>query len=72
MQLEGEDGDTPQLEEGEIAMAAEKIKVAADPRRAELTKIARDHKDLVVQVIRAWLKEEKQRLKLELVAKQGS
>jgi flagellar M-ring protein FliF len=66
MQLEGEGRDAPQLEDGEVIMAAEKIKVVADPRRAELTKIAREHKDLVVQVIRSWLKEEKLRIKSEM------
>jgi flagellar M-ring protein FliF len=71
-QLQGEAGEALQLEEGAIPMTAEKIKVAADPRRDELMRIARDHKDLVVQVIRAWLKEEKQRAKAEISAEQES
>lgn len=58
----------PQLEEG--GMSVEKIKVAADPRRDELMMIARDHKELVVQVIRGWLKEEKLRLRAEMNARQ--
>jgi flagellar biosynthesis/type III secretory pathway M-ring protein FliF/YscJ len=50
-------------------MAVEKIKVAADPRREELTRIAREHKDLVVQVMRNWLNEERQRLRDEMGGK---
>lgn len=71
-QFEGAEGSALPLEEGEIAMASERIKVVDDPRRVELTKIAHDHKDLVVQVIRSWLKEDKLRLKAELGARQDN
>jgi flagellar M-ring protein FliF len=55
-----------QIEGENLAMAVEKITIVADPRREELAQISRDHKDLVVQIIRLWLKEEKQRRKAEL------
>jgi flagellar biosynthesis/type III secretory pathway M-ring protein FliF/YscJ len=69
--LEGGTDDAVQLEEGSVGLTGDKIKVAADPRRDELRKIAREHKNLVVQVIRGWLKEEKRRLNTEMGAKQG-
>jgi flagellar biosynthesis/type III secretory pathway M-ring protein FliF/YscJ len=50
----------------EVSDAFEKITVAADPRREELVQISRDNKDLVVQIIRLWLKEEKLRVKAEM------
>jgi len=59
-QLEG------QPEEGASGMPVEKIKVAADPRREELIQITRTHKELVVQVIRGWLNEERQRIREEM------
>jgi hypothetical protein len=52
-------------------MPVERIKVAADPRREELMRISHAHKELVVQLIRDWLKEEKQRLREEMNAKQS-
>ncbi len=61
--------ETPPSAEGAPVMEIEKIKVSADPRRGELMKIAREHKELVVQVIRGWLKEEKQRLRAEANAR---
>lgn len=63
------EGETPLSAEGAPVMEREKIKVSADPRRGELMKIAREHKELVVQVIRGWLKEEKQRLQAEANAR---
>lgn len=67
--LEGRFDDAAQFEEGPAGMTMEKIKVTADPRREELRKIAHDHKELVVQVIRGWLKEERQRLRAEVGVK---
>jgi flagellar M-ring protein FliF len=49
-----------------LSDAFEKITIAADPRREELVKLAHDNKDLVVQIIRVWLKEEKLRVKAEV------
>jgi flagellar M-ring protein FliF len=67
--LEGQLGAPAQFTERSMGMTVEKIKVEADPRREELTRIARDHKDLVVQVIRNWLNEERQRLRDEMGGK---
>lgn len=67
--LEGRFGSAAQFEKGPAGMTMEKIKVTADPRREELKKIAHDHKELVVQVIRGWLKEERQRLRAEVGVK---
>jgi len=69
--LEGELGAAAQLEEGMMRATVEKIKVVADPRREELIRIARDHKELVVQIIRNWLNEERQRLRDEIGGKPG-
>jgi len=55
--------------EGTTDIPVEKIKVAADPRREELIQITRAHKELVVQVIRGWLNEERQRLREEMGGK---
>ncbi len=61
--------EAPRLEVGAPVTPVERIKVAADPRREELMRLAHAHKDLVVQIIRDWLKEEKQRLKAEMNAR---
>lgn len=68
--LEGQLGASTPFAEGPVGMTVEKIKVEADPRREELARITRDHKDLVVQVIRNWLNEERQRLRDEMGGKQ--
>ncbi len=65
----GAQEETFQLEEGAPAVSVEKIKVLSDPRREELMKIAGAHRDLIVQILRDWLKEEKQRLKAEMSPK---
>jgi flagellar biosynthesis/type III secretory pathway M-ring protein FliF/YscJ len=67
--VEGTPEGAQLLGEKTITMAAEQITVADDPRRQELMKIAGEHKELVVQIIRSWLKEEKQRLKGEMGAR---
>jgi hypothetical protein len=64
-------GEALQLAAGATAIPVERIKVAADPRREELMRISHAHKELVVQLIRDWLKEEKQRLRAEMNAKQS-
>jgi flagellar M-ring protein FliF len=58
-----------QLTEGGPAVAVEKIKVLSDPRREELVKIAAAHKELMVQIVRDWLNEEKLRIKAARTAK---
>lgn len=70
-QLEGQFDVPGQFKEGSVGMAVEKIRIEADPRREELTRITRDHKDLVVQVIRGWLNEERQRIREEMISRQG-
>lgn len=67
--FESVEGGALPLEEGGVVMPSEKIKVVDDPRRVELARIAHDHKDLVVQIIRSWLKEEKVRMKAEMGAR---
>ena len=42
----------------EMAAAAQKIIVSADPRKEQLSQIARDYHDAAVRIIRMWLQEE--------------
>lgn len=52
----------------DLSGAVGKIVVVTDPRRAQLAQIARDYKEVTVQIIRMWLKEgRKKRLKTEEV-----
>lgn len=69
-QLEEPTAAPTQFTEGAAGMTIEKIKIEADPRREELMRIALDHKDLVVQIIRGWLNEERRRLREEMNSKQ--
>jgi hypothetical protein len=41
-----------------MAMAAQKIVLSEDPRKEQLSQIARDYHDATVRIIRAWLQEE--------------
>jgi flagellar biosynthesis/type III secretory pathway M-ring protein FliF/YscJ len=66
-----EQGQLEGQTEGSTSMTVGKIKVADDPRREELIRIAQDHKELVVQIIRSWLNEERQRLREEMGGKQS-
>jgi hypothetical protein len=42
----------------EVAEAAQKIVVSADPRKEQLSQIARDYHDATVRIIRMWLQED--------------
>jgi flagellar M-ring protein FliF len=42
----------------QMTAAAEKIIVAADPRKEQLTQIAKDYHDATVRILRMWLQEE--------------
>lgn len=42
----------------QVAVAAQKIVVAEDPRKEQLTQIARDYHDATVRIIRMWLQED--------------
>ena len=42
----------------EVAVAAQKIVVFDDPRKEQLSQIARDYHDASVRVIRMWLQED--------------
>ncbi len=44
----------PEIQE-EVAVAAQKIVVSDDPRKEQLTQIARDYHDATVRIIRTWL-----------------
>lgn len=41
----------------DLSGTVEKVVVVSDPRREQLAQIARDHKEVTVQIIRMWLKE---------------
>jgi flagellar M-ring protein FliF len=49
---------TSQAVREEMAMAAQKIVLSEDPRKEQLSQIARDYHDATVRIIRAWLQEE--------------
>ena len=70
LQTETERGQLEGQAEGAVGII-DKIKIADDPRREELVRIASDHKELVVQVIRGWLNEDRQRLREEMRGKQS-
>jgi hypothetical protein len=42
----------------EMAAAAQKIVVSEDPRKEQLSQIARDYHEASVRIIRMWLQEE--------------
>jgi hypothetical protein len=42
----------------EVAAVAQKIVVAQDPRKEQLSQIARDYHDATVHIVRTWLQEE--------------
>jgi flagellar biosynthesis/type III secretory pathway M-ring protein FliF/YscJ len=46
-----------QLQE-EVAVVAQKIVVSEDPRKEQLTQIARDYHDATARIIRMWLQED--------------
>ncbi len=43
--------------EKDISGAVEKITITSDPRQEQLVQIARDYKDVTVQILRMWLRE---------------
>jgi hypothetical protein len=42
----------------EVAVVAQKIVVSEDPRKEQLTQIARDYHDATALIIRMWLQDE--------------
>jgi hypothetical protein len=49
---------TVQAVQEEMAAAGQKIVVSEDPRKEQLSQIARDYHDASVRIIRMWLQEE--------------
>jgi flagellar M-ring protein FliF len=52
----------------EVAVAAQKIVVSEDPRKEQLTQIARDYHDATARIIRMWLQEEANKARAQAVA----
>ena len=50
----------------EVAVAAQKIVVFDDPRKEQLSQIARDYHDATVRVIRMWLQEDPSKVRSPL------
>jgi flagellar M-ring protein FliF len=49
---------TPEQVQEEVAVVAQKIVVSEDPRKEQLTQIARDYHDVTARIIRMWLQED--------------
>jgi len=45
----------------EVAMVAQKVVVSEDPRKEQLTQIARDYHDATARIVRMWLQEDTSR-----------
>jgi flagellar M-ring protein FliF len=56
-----------QLQE-EVAVVAQKIVVAEDPRKEQLTQIARDYHDATARIIRNWLQEDMHKARAQTAA----
>ena len=54
---------TEQVEE-EVAVAAQKIVLSEDPRKEQLAQIARDYHDATVRIIRTWLQEDVNKVRM--------
>jgi len=53
-----EDAPTVATVREEVAAVAQKIVVSQDPRKEQLSQIARDYHDATVHIVRTWLQEE--------------
>jgi hypothetical protein len=49
---------TTQEVQEQVAVAAQKIVVATDPRKEQIAQIARDYHDATVRIIKMWLQED--------------
>jgi flagellar M-ring protein FliF len=56
----------------EVAVAAQKIVVSDDPRKEQLSQIARDYHDATVRVIRMWLQEDANKARSSLTNGNGA
>jgi hypothetical protein len=55
---------TPENMQEEVAVAAGKIVLSDDPRKEQLSQIARDYHDATVRIIRMWLQEESHKARM--------
>lgn len=55
---------TPEDVQEEVALAAEKIVLSDDPRKEQLSQIARDYHDATVRIIRMWLQEDNSKTRM--------
>ena len=49
----------------EVSVAAQKVVVADDPRKEQLTQIARDYHDATARIIRMWLQEDASKARMQ-------
>ena len=56
-----------QLQE-EVAVVAQKVVMVEDPRKEQLTQIARDYHDATARIIRAWLQEDANKARAQAMA----
>jgi hypothetical protein len=52
----------------EVAVAAQKVIMVEDPRKEQLTQIARDYHDATARIIRTWLQEEANKARAQAAA----
>lgn len=52
----------------EVAVVAQKVVVAEDPRKEQLTQIARDYHDATARIIRMWLQEDANKVRAQAAA----
>ena len=52
----------------EVAVVAQKVVVVEDPRKEQLTQIARDYHDATARIIRMWLQEEANKARAQVAA----
>ena len=58
---------TAQVQE-EVAMVAQKVVVSEDPRKEQLTQIARDYHDATARIVRMWLQEDVNKARAQAAA----
>ena len=61
------DQQTPETCKKKSRVAAGKIVLSDDPRKEQLSQIARDYHDATVRIIRMWLQEDTSKPRMELV-----
>ncbi|HEX9663971.1 MAG TPA: flagellar basal-body MS-ring/collar protein FliF [Candidatus Binatia bacterium] len=52
----------------EVAMVAQKVVVSEDPRKEQLTQIARDYHDATARIVRMWLQEDVNKVRAQAAA----